>query len=298
MDGFFTKNMENNNKPSINRREFLKLAGIFSISALLAGCDISFLSSTPTPISQEIPTINPFDTSPYADLARYYPAVESLQINEEPIKLGTAIPTEIYNFTHNRTINFDAAKNVFNYFESLAMLNKTINYSFQTFDQSSLILEKRPVNERSIILIPSGGAILTKSPLSKSDEITATTFIDDSQPTKIKTYTFIKVDDITNGDQSVDPSNFRKFVTEACQSTISVKLDSDISPNLTLAYQNIGQEIVCNSLSIEIEDRRKGVPYKTHFENLKNKGIGGLFPIIISSQTDYLSMPQLEEIIK
>jgi hypothetical protein len=285
------------------RKEFLdytwKMLVLTTFGVAVPACNTA-QSGTPTskPKPYEIPTMNPSDSSPYRDLARFYPILDSLSINGEPTSLKTTVPTTIYNFTRNRTIDSDSAKRVYDYFESLAILNRSVDYSyhFRMFDQSVLQLTKRPVRERFTILVPSDGPSLPTNSLSKPEEVTAVTIIDDKEPTKIRAYTFIKLDDILDADQSSDPSDFRKFVTEVCQSTIYVKLKTDMTAYV-MGYQNLGQEIVCNSISFEIENRHKNVPYETHREEFRSMGIFG-FPVIVSSQKDYLLMPQLGEILK
>jgi len=281
----------------ITRRELLdyswKSFVLFAVGAATSACG-STESVLPTP--DRIPTVNPLDPSPYRDLARFYPALDSLPINGEPMQLATTVPTTIYNFTQNRKVNQDPIENVFDYFESLAISNKSIDYSFQMFDRSSIEITKRPVVERSFVLVPSDGPNLSTNSLSEADKVAAVTLIDDEDPEKIKTYTFIKLVDVLNADQSKDPSDFRKFVTEVCQSTIFVRLNTDISAH-QMAYQNLSQEILCNSISVEIEDRHKNILYDDHARSLKGMGFAG-FPIIISSQKDYLLTPQLGDVIK
>jgi len=290
-------------KINFTRREFLnfswRMAVVAVFGAAASACSpTQSTTPTPKPTPYEIPTVDPLDISPYRDLARFYPTLESLQINGEAIRFGTAVPTTIYNFTRNRTVYPDSAKSIFDYFESLADSNRSIDYSFhfQMFDKTILQLIKRPVIERFFVLVPSDGPNLPTNFLSKPDAVTAVTLIIDKEPTKSKSYTFIKLNDILDSDQSKDPSDFRKFVTEVCQSTIFVKLHTEISEHI-IGYQNLSQEIFCNSISYEIEDRYKNVPYDTHTKNLRNMGFAG-FPVIVSSQKDYLSFPQLGDLIK
>jgi len=288
---------------NITRREFLNYSWRMAVLAML-GIAVPACSSnqsetpTPRPTPYVIPTVDVLNPSPYRDITRFYPILESRQINGEPIRLETTIPTTIYNYTRNRVVNPDIAKKAFEYFELLAYSNRPIDYSshFQMFDRTLLYLTKRQVAERSIILVPSEGPNLPTNSLSKPEDVTAVTLIDDKEATNIRAYIFIKLDDVQNPDQNNDPSDFRKFITEVCQSTVFVKLKTDIPANV-IGYQNLSQEILCNSLSYEIEDRRKNISYDAHRDNFKTMGIFR-FPVIVSSQKDYLSMPQLGEIIK
>jgi hypothetical protein len=281
----------------ITRRQFLNYSWRMAVLAVLgpvaAACSPDKNSPVQTAVHFKIPTVDPLDTSSHPDIARFYPALRVLQISEKPTHLETTVPTTIYNFTKNRRFDHNNAKTAFEYYELFAGSNRSINYSFhfQMFDETILLLTKRQIIERSFILVPLDGPSLPYS----TDE-TAVTLYDDSQPTGVKTYSFIKLEDVKNANQVQDPTDYRKFMTEACQSTILVKLRTDISNRLPV-YQHLSQEIVCGSLSYALDDRNKNVPYETYKNKFRNMVLYG-FPMIILSQNDYLSAPQFGDIIK
>jgi len=273
----------------LSRRDFLKLFGLFTISTLLAGCNNP---SPPTPSGYEIPTINPLDTSPLAYLTRFYPHMEDLSNNYKVEHLNTEIPTNIYNFTLNRKIDSDEATKVFSFYDEYVNQNISFPYRFLLSVNAALSVTKRPIIERNIIVVPDDG---TSLPAVTTE--TAVTLYDDKNPNAVKTYTFIKVKDSVSPLQDLDQTDFRKFVVEACQSTVLIIAESDETPYIR-AINNLGQEVYCNSFSYELEDRHLELPYQQHIEKFKDAYLFGTNPVIISDEDNYLSMPIFGEIIK
>ena len=118
---------------SINRSNIIKnLMKLASVSALIVsyGCSISTISSPPTPSGYEIPTTSPLDTSPFADLKRFYPHLENLSNNYKVERLNTEIPTNIHNFTLNRKIDSDEATKVFSFYDEYVNQNISFPYRF------------------------------------------------------------------------------------------------------------------------------------------------------------------------
>src|SRR3989338_8538692 len=195
---------------SINRSNIIKnLMKLASVSALIVsyGCSISTISSPPTPSGYEIPTTSPLDTSPFADLKRFYPHLENLSNNYKVERLNAEIPTNIHNFTLNRKIDSDEATKVFSFYDEYVNQNISFPYRFLLSFNATLSVTKRPVNERNIIIVPDDG---TSLPAVTTE--TAVTLYDKKSPNAVKTYTFIKVKDSVSPLQDLDQTDFRKFV--------------------------------------------------------------------------------------
>lgn len=206
--------------------------------------------------------------------------------------MNTEVSTNIYNFTLNRKIDYDEATKVFKYYDEYVNRNISFPYKFLLSVNAALSVTKRPIIERNIIVVPDDG---TSLPAVTTE--TAVTLYDDKNPNAVKTYTFIKVKDSASPIQDPDQTDFRKFVVEACQSTVLIIAKSDETSYIR-AINNLGQEVYCNSFSYELEDRHLKIPHQQHTERFKDAYLFGTNPVIISDENNYLLMPIFGEIIK